>query len=428
MTNKKCKTAVEAVSIIESGEYVWTHSMAASPALLLEGLYEHAKTKENITLMQFHTEQPGGIRAQGLDGRLRNRCFFVGAPTRKLVQTGYADYVPIFLSEVPLLFRRKHQRVDTVLVQASPPDKHGMCTLGISVEATKAAIENAQKVVAHINPKMPRTHGDAFVPYSRFDTVFDLEHPVYEHHPAKQTDVTQKIGQSLADLVEDRSCLQLGIGAIPDAALACMGTHKGLGIHTEMISDGVLDLMEKGVITNQYKSKHPGKAVTTFSMGTRRLYDFIDDNPEVVFLDVAYTNNAHIIRQINKMVAINSALQVDVTGQVCADSLGTKIYSGVGGQMDFIRAAALSKGGKPIIAFPSTAGNESISRIVPTLTAGSGVVTTWAHVHYVVTEYGVVNLNGKSIRERARALIDISHPKFREELERQTREIWGFSI
>jgi len=425
---KKCKTALEAVSIIENGEFIWTHSMAATPVVLLNALYEHALSKKDLTLMQLHTEQPHLKHNTALEGHLRNRCYFVGAPTRPLVQAGSADYIPVFLSEVPALFRRDYQRVDTVLIQASPPDKHGMCTLGVSVEATTAAIEKANKVIAHINPNMPRTHGDSFIPYDIFDMVYEEATPIYEPKPAVQTDVTKKIGKIISGLVEDGSCLQMGIGAIPDAALATMDQHKNLGIHTEMFSDGILDLLEKGAITNRLKNKHPHKIVTSFAMGSRRLYDFVDDNPEVVFLDVAYTNNTHVIRQNPKVVAINSALQVDLSGQVCADSVGTKIYSGVGGQMDFIRGAALSEGGKAIIALPSTAKNDTISRITPTLLPGAGVVTTRAHVHYVVTEFGAANLYGKSLRERARALIDIAHPKFREQLERDARETWELTI
>ncbi len=428
MSQNIVSSAREAVSIIDSGEYVYTHSMAATPVALLESLYEHALTKKDITVMQLHTEQPDTIDPEKLAGHLRNRCFFVGAPTRKLVQQGHADYIPIFLSEVPQLFRRRVQKVDTVLVQVSPPDRHGMCTLGISVEATKAAIEMADKVVAQINPNMPRTHGDSFLGRKLFDSVVEIDTPLVEHRPAPQTEVTRKIGRLIAELVEDGSCLQMGIGAIPDAALAAMENHKNLGIHTEMFSDGILKLMKRGAITNRNKTKHPGKVVTSFAMGTRELYDFIDDNPEIVFLDVQYTNNTYVIRQNKKVVAINSALQVDLSGQVCADSMGTRIYSGVGGQMDFMRGAALSEGGKPIIALPSTAKNDTISRIAPVLTPGAGVVTTRAHAHYIVTEYGVAYLYGKSLRERARALINIAHPKFREELERQAREVWRLEI
>jgi len=396
--------------------------------VLLEALYQHALDKKDITLMQLHTEQPHYEGMDKLEGHLRNRCYFVGAPTRAQVQAGNADYIPVFLSEVPALFRRNYQRVDTVLVQASPPDKHGMCTLGVSVEATPAAIEKATKVVAHINPNMPRTHGDSFFPYELFDAVYEEATPIYEAKPHPQTEVTKRIGRIISDMVEDGSCLQMGIGAIPDAALSTMTHHKNLGIHTEMFSDGILDLLEQGAITNRLKAKHPHKVVTSFAMGSRRLYDFVDDNPEVVFLDVAYTNNTHVIRQNSKVVAINSAIQVDLSGQVCADSVGIKIYSGVGGQMDFIRGAALSEGGKAIIALPSTAKNDSISRITPTLMPGAGVVTTRAHVHYIVTEYGAANLYGKSVRERAVALINIAHPKFRDELARAARETWGLHI
>jgi len=430
MTPLKVNSGLEAVSIIESGEWIYTHSMAATPVLLLDSLYKHVikNDKKDVTVMQLHTEQPGEIDAEQLEGHIRNRCFFVGSPTRKLVQAGQADYVPIFLSEVPKLFRRNYQHVDTVLVHVSPPDKHGNCTLGISVEATKAAIEKADRVIAHINPNMPRTHGDSFVHLDLFDRYVEQEFPIHEHAPAEQDATTTKIGQLIADLVPDGACLQMGIGAIPDAALAAMGNHKDLGIHTEMFSDGVLDLLNKGIINNSRKKLHPGKVVTSFAMGTKRLYEFIDDNPEVVFLDVEYVNDTSNIRRNRNVCAINSALQVDITGQVCADSMGTKIYSGVGGQMDFIRGAALSEGGKAIIALPSTARNDSISRIAPTLMPGAGVVTTRAHVHYIVTEFGVAELHGKTLRERAKALIDIAHPKFREDLEKAAREQWGLKL
>jgi acyl-CoA hydrolase len=427
MRPKKCKSAHEAISIIQSDEFVWTHAMAATPVVLLQALYKHALSKKNITLMQLHTEQPD-IEAGELEGHLRNRCFFVGESTRKLVQSGHADYIPIFLSEVPLLFRRGTQKVDTVLVHVSPPDKHGLCSLGISVEATVAAIEKASKIVAHINPNMPRTHGDSFVPYELFDTVYEEAIPIHIHNQVKQTEVTTKIGKIIADLVEDRSCLQMGIGAIPDAALEAMDNHKDLGIHTEMFSDGILNLVEKGVISNRYKAKHPHKIVTSFAMGSQKLYDFVDDNPEVVFLDVGYTNSTHVIQQNTRTVAINSAIQVDLTGQVCADSIGPKIYSGVGGQMDFIRGASLSEGGKAIIALPSTVKNDTISRISPMLLPGAGVVTTRAHAHYIITEYGIAELYGKSLRERAKALINIAHPKFRAQLEKEAYEALDLTI
>jgi acyl-CoA hydrolase len=428
MSPIKASSPREAVSAIQSGENIWVQSMAATPVRLLSGLAEHALTKENINLFQLHTEGASFLNDPALIGRLNNKCYFVGGNLRKLVQAGDAEYIPIFLSQIPKVFRRKLQPIDTVLVQVSPPDRHGMCTLGISVEATKAAMEVADKVIAHINPSMPRTHGDAFVPYSRFHSVYVEDVPLPEILPAAQNEITMKIGQQVASLIEDGACLQMGIGAIPDAALACIGDRKNLGIHTEMFSDGILPLVEAGVITGIHKQKHPGKIVTGFAMGTRKLYDFIDDNPETVFLDIDYVNDTAIIRRNPCVVAINSALQVDITGQVCADSMGTKIYSGVGGQMDFIRGAALSEGGKAIIALPATAKGGQISRISSVLAPGSGVVTTRAHVQYIVTEYGIAKLNGASTKERAKRLIEIAAPQFREDLCRQAREEWGLKL
>ncbi|PIE91280.1 MAG: 4-hydroxybutyrate CoA-transferase [Acidobacteria bacterium] len=422
------KSPVEAVSSIESGENIWTQSMAATPGRLLEGLCEHAMSKKDIKLFQLHTEGAHFLADPKLKGHLRNMCYFVGSNIRKLVQKGEADYIPIFLSQIPVIFRRRVQPLDTTLVQVSPPDAHGMCTLGISVEATKAAIQASKKVIAHINPSMPRAHGDAFVPYDAFHAVYEEDVPLPEIAPPKQTETTKAIGQSVASLIEDGSTLQMGIGAIPDAALACLGDRKDLGIHTEMFSDGILPLVESGVINNIHKVKHPGKTVTGFAMGTRKLYDFIDDNPSVVFLDIEYVNNTAIIRQNPKAIAINSALQIDITGQVCADSIGTNTFSGVGGQMDFVRGAALSRGGKAIIALPSSAKGGTISRIVSTLTPGSGVVTTRAHVQYIVTEYGIADMRGKSTLERARELINIAHPNFREQLKKEAREIWDFKL
>jgi len=422
------KTPVEAVSSIESGENVWSQSMAGTPVKLLEGLYEHAMSKKDISLFQLHTEGANFLADPALKGHLRNKCYFVGGNLRKVVQKGEADYIPIFLSNIPKAFRRGVQPLDTTLVQVSPPDKHGMCTLGISVEATKAAVESSKKVIAHINPSMPRTHGDAFVPYDSFHAVYEEDVPLPEVPPARQTETTLAIGKAVASLIEDGSTLQMGIGAIPDAALACLGDRKDLGVHTEMFSDGVLPLIESGAINNKFKVKHPGKMVTGFAMGTRQLYDYINDNPGVVFLDIEYVNDTAIIRQNPKAVAINSALQIDITGQVCADSMGTNTFSGVGGQMDFVRGAALSEGGKAIIALPSAAKGDTISRIVSTLTPGSGVVTTRAHVQYIVTEYGIADMRGKCTRDRAKELINIAHPNFREQLTKEAREIWDFKI
>lgn len=421
-------SAVEALKSIADNEYLWCHSMAATPYRLLNGLLELAADRQGLTLMQLHTDHSDMLCADSLRGKLTHRCFFTGASTRRFVQQGDADYVPIFLSDIPKLFRSGAQPVDTALIQVSPPDRHGMCTLGVSVEATKAACDVAGKIIAQINPRMPRTHGDAFIAYDRLHTVWECESEIARHAPVEQNAVTQKIGEHIASLVRDGDCLQMGIGAIPDAALGYLHNHRDLGVHTEMFADGLLPLIAKGVVNNRCKRKHPGKIVTTFAMGTQALYDFVDDNPQVVFLDVAYVNDTSVIRQNKGVVAINSALQVDLSGQICADSMGTKIYSGVGGQMDFMRGAALSENGRAIIALPATAAHGSCSRICSTLTPGAGVTTTRAHAQYLITEYGIANLQGRSLRERARDLIDIAAPEFRESLAREFYRDWGLVV
>lgn len=428
MTVKRCSTALDAVADIQSGEVIWTHSMAATPRVLLDALAEHALQKENLTLCQLHTERSEILCNPSLKQHLQHRCFFTGSSTRELLAKDDADYVPVFLSEIPKLFRSGEQPIDTALIQVSPPDKHGMCTLGISVEATKAACDVATKIIAHINPNMPRTHGDSFIPFERFHAVYEQSDTLSTHLASQPEEVSSAIGAHIAALIKDGDCLQMGIGAIPDAVLRNLRHHKHLGIHTEMFSDGVLPLVASGVIDNTQKKIHPGKIVTGFVRGSQKLYDFVDDNPQVAFLDIEYINDTSTIRRNPNVVAINSALQVDVSGQVCADSLGTKIYSGVGGQMDFIRGASLSKGGRAIIALPSTAAKGKVSRISSLLSPGAGVVTTRAHVHYIVTEYGVANLRGKSIRERAQALINIAHPNFRESLKHQAFEDWNLRL
>ncbi len=419
------QTPEQALSLIQNDETIWCHSMAATPYSMLNALAKVALAKQNLTLLSLHTEHSEVLCSPELQGHLRQRVFFVGRPTRPAVNCGNADYVPAFLSEIPKMFRSGEQIVDTAIVQVSPPDKHGLCSLGVSVEATRAAMQSARKIIAQINPKMPRTHGDSFVHLSDFDGYCELESQIPLHLPATPDPVTSQIGRNVASLVRDGDCLQMGIGAIPDATLACLFDRQNLGIHTEMFSDGVLPLLAKGVFSNRNKRKHPGKIVTTFAMGSQALYDFVDDNPEVVFLDVAYTNDTAVIRQNPQVMAINSALQVDLSGQVCADSLGTRIYSGVGGQMDFVRGAALSEGGRSVIALPATAAGGTVSRISSLLAPGAGVVTTRAHVHYVVTEYGVANLRARSLTERAKALINIAAPQFREQLTREAFDDWG---
>lgn len=423
-----CSSALEAVSLIQSGETLWTHSMGATPTLLLDALAEHALTKQDLTLLQLHTEGAESLSSDKLKGHLRHRCFFGGLPTRSLLQQGDADYVPIFLSEVPKLFRSGEQPIDTAIIQVSPPDKHGICSLGISVEATLAACQMAGKIIAHINPQMPRTHGDGFIHYNKFAAVYEQSKMLPQHLLMAADEVSLAIGQNVSQLVRDGDCLQMGIGAIPDAVLSCLTKHKDLGVHTELFSDGVLNLVELGVINNSRKKVHPGKIVTGFALGSQRLYDYVDDNPSVIFMDIEQVNDTAIIRKNPNVMAINSALQVDISGQICADSLGTRIYSGVGGQMDFIRGAGLSEGGRSVIALPSTAAHGLVSRISTVLSPGAGVVTTRAHVHYVVTEYGIANLKGRSLRERARDLIDIAHPNFRERLCREAFEMWKLTV
>lgn len=421
----RVNTAVEAVSVIDNDDVIWCQSMAATPYLLLDALAEVAMERNNLTLLQLHTEKSGALCNPELQGHLRQRAFFVGAATRNAVKQGLADYVPMFLSEIPKLFRSKEQHLDAVLIQVSPPDAHGYCSLGISVEATRAALQMAKKVIAWINPRMPRTHGDSFVHVSQFTRYFEHSAAMPLHAQPQQSEVTQQIGRNVAALIGDGDCLQMGIGAIPDATLACLGDRRDLGIHTEMFSDGVLPLVQAGVINNSRKRKHRGRIVTTFAMGSQALYDFVDDNPEVAFLDVEYTNDTSVIRQNKQVMAINSALQVDLSGQVCADSLGTSIYSGVGGQMDFVRGASLSEGGRSVIALPATAAGGSVSRISAMLSPGAGVVTTRAHVHYIVTEYGVANLRARSMNERASELIKVAAPQFQEQLAREARDTWG---
>ncbi len=427
-TTLKPTTPLQAVSQIADGEFVWCHSMGATPTLLLEGLVEHARSRRDIQLMQLHTEHSEMLTAPELQGHLRNRCFFVSGCTRKTVNDGRDEFVPLFLSEIPKLFRRREQRVDTALIQVSPPDSHGNCSMGISVEATRAAVEMAGRVVAHVNPNMPRVHGEGFVHYSRFDAVVEAEMPLPEVVASPPGEVERRIGEFVASLIRDGDCLQMGIGDIPNAVLSCLHGHRDLGIHSEMFSDGLIDLYQSGAINNSKKRKYPGRIVATFVLGSRRLYDFVDDNPDVVLLDTEYVNDTMVIRQNNNVVAINSALQVDLSGQVCADSIGPRIYSGVGGQVDFMRGAALSEGGRGIIAMPATAANGTISRITAALTPGAGVVTTRAHAHFVVTEHGIANLRGASIKERARALIGIAAPQFREQLTREVRELWGYAV
>lgn len=418
---KEFVSAEEAVKLISSGDRVFVHSVAAAPHHLLEAMTNRADELRDVEVISLHTEGPAPYSAPEYKDSFTVNALFVGANVRKAVNEGRGDYLPIFLSETPYLFRNNILPLDVALVQVSPPDKHGFCSLGVSVDASRAAVQTAKKVIAQVNPRMPRTHGDGMVHITEFDATVEHETDLPEHIVNDPGEIEQQIGNYCAELVEDGATLQMGIGGIPNAVLKALTNHKNLGIHTEMFSDGIIELVESGVINNKMKKRHPGKIVSTFLMGSQKLYNFVDDNPQVAMLDVAYTNDTAIIRKNPKVTAINSAVEVDLTGQVCADSIGTYHYSGVGGQMDFIRGASLSEGGKPIIALPSTT-SKGISRIVPYLKQGAGVVTTRAHVHYVVTEYGVANLYGKNMSQRAKALIEIAHPDHRESLEEEAYE------
>lgn len=425
--NYKSVSAAEAVSIIKSNTTLFVHTASAAPKTLVKALAERGSELKNVKIYQMHTEGAAPYADPALRDSFRVKNLFIGGNTRRAVSEGRADFIPIFFSDVPRLFRQGIVDLDVALLQVSPPDKHGYCTLGISVETSLAAAQSARYLIAEINPNMPRTHGDGSIHISRFAKVVDVNYdlPTIEIPPPNEVEI--QIGQYVADLVDDGSTLQMGIGTIPNAALAAMRHHKELGIHTEMFSEGVIDLVERGVVTNQHKVKHRNHLVTGFLVGTRRLYDFVDDNPLVRVLDIAYVNDTHVIRQNPKVVAINSAIEVDITGQVCADSIGTRLYSGVGGQMDFMRGAALSEGGKPIIALPSVT-NRGISRITSMLKPGAGVVTTRAHAQYIITEFGVARLFGQSIKNRTNALINIAHPDHREQLAKEAMDLWKIKV
>lgn len=410
--------------MIRSGDRVFLHTAAATPRRLVEAMTARAGELSDVEVLSLHTEGPAPYAAPEHAGSFRVNALFVGPNVRQAVNEGRGDFVPVFLSEIPQLLRSRALPIDVALVHVSPPDRHGFCSLGVSVDVSLAAVESARRVVAQVNPRMPRTHGDGMIHVDRFDRVVEVDDELPERSPEPLGDAERAIGRHVASLIEDGATIQTGIGAIPTAVLGALGDHRELGVHTEMFSDGMVDLVERGVITGSRKRVHPGKILTTFLMGTRRLYDFVDDNPLVLMRDVAFVNDTAIIRQNPNAVAINSAIEVDLTGQVCADSIGTRIYSGVGGQMDFVRGASLSPGGRPVIALPS-ATRRGESRIVPFLHPGAGVVTTRAHVHYVVTEHGIASLYGKNLRQRAAALTDIAHPDHREALAKAARERFG---
>lgn len=411
----KTVTASEALACVKPGDRIFIHSVAAAPQVLIDALVARSNELSKVEIVHLHTECDAKYVEPQYEGIFRLKSFFVGANVRKATQEHRADYIPVFLSEIPLFFRKGILPIDVALVQISPPDAHGYVSLGVSVDATLAAVQTAKIVIAQVNPKMPRTIGDGCMHLSHFDFLVEHTSDLPQIHDIPLSAEELRIGQHVAGLVEDGATLQMGIGAIPNAVLAALGNHKDLGVHTEMFSDGLLPLIESGVVTGARKKLDREKIVATFVMGSQKMYDFVDNNPGVLMMDVAYVNDVATIRKNPKVTAINSAIEIDFTGQVCADSIGTKHFSGVGGQMDFIRGASYSDGGKPIIAMTSATA-KGVSKIVPVLKEGAGVVTTRANVHYIVTEYGVAHLFGKSLKERTRAMIDIAHPDHREAL------------
>jgi len=417
----KIVSTAEAVSIVKSGDRVFFQGAAMTPNTLIDALCERYNELDDIEIVSIHTEGDAKYAREPYNKTFRMNSCFVGGNVRGMVNSSYGDYIPIFLSEIHLLFRKHILPLDVAMVQVSPPDKHGFCSLGVSVDVALPAIQTAQKVIAQINPFVPRSHGDGIIHIDNIDCAIEVGAPIHTHDIAPISSTEQAIGKNIASLIEDGATLQMGIGNIPNAVLSNLGNHKRLGIHTEMFSDGILPLIDKGVITGEDKEIKTGKIVTCFAVGSQKLYDFIDDNPLVHFKEAGYTNDTAIIRKNPKVTAINSAIEIDVTGQICADTIGSRQYSGVGGQMDFIRGASLSPGGKPIFAIPSITA-KGISKITPYLKQGAGVTTTRAHVHYVATEYGVVNLFGKNLKERAKALISIAHPNHRQALEKSAYE------
>jgi acyl-CoA hydrolase len=417
----KVVSAVEAVSIVKSNDKIFFQGASMTPNLLIDTLCDRYLELNNVEIIQIHTYGEAKYTQLPYSKAFRLYSCFVGDNVRAGVDNNTGDYIPVFLSEIHWLFRRNIIPLDVAFIQVSPPDKHGYCSLGVSVDITLPAIQTAKTVVALINPQVPRTHGDGIIHISNIDYAVEVDHPIHVSPLGTPSKVESTIGKNVAELVEDGATLQMGIGNIPNAVLSNLNDHKRLGIHTEMFSDGILPLVENGVITGEEKEIKTGKIVTCFAMGTKKLYDFIDDNPVVHFKEAGYTNDTAIIRQNPKVTAINSAIEIDLTGQVCADSIGSYQYSGVGGQMDFIRGASLSDRGKPIIAMQSVTA-KGISKITPFLRQGASVTTTRAHVHYIVTEYGVVNLFGKSLEQRAKELISIAHPDHREQLMKSAFE------
>ncbi|MDK2771710.1 MAG: 4-hydroxybutyrate CoA-transferase [Flavobacterium sp.] len=413
----KYVSAADAVKVIKSGDRVYVQAAAATPTILTKALAERAAELRNVEVCHLHTEGEAPYANPELRDSFHVNSFFIGANVRHTLKAGNGSYTPVFLSELPQLFRKNVLSLDVAFIHVSPPDIHGYCSLGVSVEATVAAIENAKIVIAQVNPQMPRTFGDGILHISEIDYLVDVNIPIYAHEVVPFTEEEEKIGEYIASLIEDKSTLQMGIGSIPNAALSKLKNHKDLGLHTEMFSDGVIDLIESDVINCNFKGTLRGRALATFLIGSKRLYDFVNDNPFIEMKESSMVNDTARIRRNPKMVAINSAIEVDVTGQVCADSIGSRMYSGVGGQMDFIRGATLSDGGKAIIALPSVT-RKGESRIVPYLKQGAGVVTTRSHVHHVITENGIADLYGKTIKQRVAELVKIAHPKHQEWIDK----------
>lgn len=420
----KYVSAGEALKVLKSGDNVFIQTAAATPQQLVKAMTARAAELRQVKVYSIHTEGDCSYADPRFQESFEVHSFFNGKNIRAVRGNINSSFVPIFLSEIPYLFYRGTVPLDVALVQVSPPDQHGMCSLGPSVDVSISAVRTAKTVIAQVNPKMPRSFGDAQIEFSKIHMAVSVDEELYLAKTAELSETELQIGRNIASLIDDGATLQMGIGAIPDAALKALRGHKDLGVHTEMFSDGLVELYESGAISNRLKKRMPGKIVSSFALGSRKTYDFIDNNPLVMMMDAAYTNDSHIIRQNPKVVAINSAIEVDLTGQVCADSIGSRIYSGIGGQMDFMRGAALSEGGKPIIALPSKTA-KGVSKITPFLKEGAGVTTTRAHVHYVVTEHGVAYLHGKTLSERVKALIAIAAPECREDLERRSREVLG---
>ncbi|MBN9313934.1 MAG: 4-hydroxybutyrate CoA-transferase [Chryseobacterium sp. 39-10] len=418
----------EAVSVIKSGDRIFGHGSACTPNLFYNELARQAARLRNVELVSITQQGSVEIAKPEYSDSFFTKSLFTSSPVRSAVNSERGDFVPIFLSEIPILFKNGTLPIDVAMITVSPPDEHGYCTLGTSVDVARTAVDTAKTIIAIVNPQMPRTHGDGMIHHSRIDKMVWHDEPLMTlDYGAKVTDIEMKIGKNVAELIDDKATLQMGIGTIPDAVLKCLGNHKDLGVHTEMLSDGIVDLILRDVVNNKYKGTHLNRTITSFCFGTKKLYDFVNDNPSIAFMDVQHVNFPINIMKNKKMHAINSAIEIDLTGQVCADSIGTFQYSGIGGQMDFMRGAALSEGGKPIMAISSRT-KKGIPRIVPYLKQGAGVVTTRGHIHYVCTEYGTVNLYGKSLRERAKALIEISHPDDRELLDKAAFERFKVEI